>query len=309
MNKIELLKHIGSIEQIGGIRDITYNSGREKGVRAIEINTGIIRFVVLLDRGMDIAQAFYKNTSVSWISKTGIVSPAYYEKDGTNFLRGFFGGLVTTCGLKNIGRPYGEMGLHGRISNIPAENVSISSEWVQDDFVMTVSGQMRESIVDGENLVLKRKIQTKLFSNEITLSDTVVNEGFANENIALCYHCNFGYPLVCDGAKIVNVPDEFSDIPAPLHGAEEECIDVKFKDETVTVGIENEKIGAYITYNTKHLPDFLIWKMPGEGDYAIGLEPRTTSYGGINIEKNNKYVCLEPFEKLNTMLHFKFCEL
>ena len=153
MNRIELLKHIGSIEQIGGIRDITYNSGREKGVRAIEINTGIIRFVVLPDRGMDIAQAFYKNTSVSWISKTGIVSPAYYEKDGTNFLRGFFGGLVTTCGLKNIGRPYGEMGLHGRISNIPAENVSISSEWVQDDFVMTVSGQMRESIVDGENLV------------------------------------------------------------------------------------------------------------------------------------------------------------
>lgn len=67
--------------------------------------------------------------SVSWISKTGVVSPAYYEKDGKNFLRGFFGGLVTTCGLKNIGRAYGEMGLHGRISNTPAENISKYCAW------------------------------------------------------------------------------------------------------------------------------------------------------------------------------------
>ena len=306
MDRNILMKHIGSIEQIGGIKDITYNSGRAKGVRAIEINTGNIRFTVLPDRGMDIAQTFYKNTSVSWISKTGVVSPVYYEKDGTNFLRGFFGGLVTTCGLKNIGRPYGEMGLHGRISNIPAENISISSEWIQDDYVMTVSGEMRECTVDGENLVLKRTIQTKLFSNEFTLTDTVINEGFSTEKIALCYHCNFGYPLVCEGAKIVNVPSEYSHIPGPAHGIEEDCIDVKYKEDTVTVGIENDKIGAYITYNTKSLPDFLIWKMPGESDYVIGLEPRTTSDGGIDIEKN---ILLKPFEELNTELKFSFCDL
>ena len=47
----------------------------------------------------------------SWISKTGITAPAYYEKDDKSWLRGFYGGLITTCGLKNIGGSVGEQGL------------------------------------------------------------------------------------------------------------------------------------------------------------------------------------------------------
>lgn len=144
---------------------------------------------------------------------------------------------------------------------------------------------MRESVAFGENLVLKRTITTKLFSNEITLMDTIVNEGFQSENTALCYHCNFGYPLVCEGAMITNVPDAVSHISAPVHGIEEECIDVKYTDDVVTVGIENGDMGAYITYDRSTLPDFLIWKMLGESDYVVGLEPRTTSLGGETIEK------------------------
>lgn len=308
MNKSELLKRVGCVEQIGGIRDISYNDGKAKGVRVIEVNTGEVRFSILPDRAMDIAQAYYKNTAVSWISKTGIVSPSYYEKDGKNFLRGFFGGLVTTCGLKNIGRPFEDMGLHGRISNIPAEKISIYSDWENDEYVMRVSGQVRECSALGENLLLKRTISTKLFSSEIVLTDTVINEGFSTEKIALCYHCNFGYPLVSDGARIINVPEEHSLISPPIHNIDEECIDVKFNKDTVTVGIENDKIGAYLTYNTDSLPDFLIWKLPSESDYVIGLEPRTTSYGGENIEKNNKYVWLKPFEEMKTKLVFNFCE-
>ena len=73
---------------------------------------------------MDIAGAFYEGQAVSWISKTGITSPFLYEKDDKNFLRGFYGGLVTTCGLANIGAPFGEHGLHGRIGNIPAEKIN-----------------------------------------------------------------------------------------------------------------------------------------------------------------------------------------
>lgn len=310
MKKSELIKYIGSVEQIGGMRDFTFNEGKAKGVRAIEFNTGNVRFTVLIDRGMDIAQAHYKNTPVSWVSKTGIVSPAYYEKDGRNFLRGFFGGLVTTCGLKNIGGAYGDMGLHGRISNIPAENISKHCAWEGEDYVMTVSGEMHETSALGGNLVLKRTISTKLFSNEFVLCDTVVNEGFSDENIALCYHCNFGYPLVCENSKIVNVPKEYSRISPPTHAVGEQCIDVKYnRGEDVTVGIENGKIGAYITYNTSSLPDFLIWNMPGESDYVIGLEPRTTSLGGMNIEKNNKYVVLKPSEELKTELKFSFSDL
>ena len=64
MDKKELLKHIGSIEQIGGIKDYTINDGKAKGVRAIEINTGKLSFTILPDRCMDVAQAFFCGEAV-----------------------------------------------------------------------------------------------------------------------------------------------------------------------------------------------------------------------------------------------------
>ena len=309
MNKQELLKHIGSVEQIGGIRDYTFNEGKEKGVRAIEIDTGKIRFIILPDRCMDIAQAFYKGTAVSWISKTGITSPTYYNKEGSEWLRGSYGGLLTTCGLKNIGQPYGDQGLHGRIANTPASKVSVYADWQGDEYVMKVSGEMRECAVFGENLVLKRTITTKLFSDEITIEDILINENFTDEKITLAYHCNFGYPLVRDGAKIINVQPEVADITSPIHGKEEECISVEHVGEESYAGIENGEIGAYVTYKRDTMPEFLIWKMLGESEYVVGLEPRTTNLGGREIEENNAYVTLKPFEEYKTYLKFSFKEL
>ena len=49
--------------------------------------------------------------------------------------------------------------------------------------------------------------------------------------------------------------------------------------------------------------------MHGGSDYVIGLEPRTTSLGGANIEKNNKYVILKPSEEYKTELKFSFSDL
>lgn len=306
MDKIELLKRIGDISQIGGVKDYTFNQGKSKGVRAIDVDTGKIRFTVLPDRGMDIAGASFMGESVSWISKTGITDSRFYEKDGNNFLRGFFGGLVTTCGLKNIGKAYEDMGLHDRISNTPAENISVFSDWVGDEYVMKISGDVVQSKVFGENLKLKRTITAKLFDSSFILEDTIINMGFENEKIALAYHCNFGYPLVTDGAKIVNVPEDICDITAPIHGKQEECIGVDLKGSLACVGIENADMGAYLTYKRDTLPDFLIWKMLGESEYVVGLEPRTTNLGGCSIAENDKYVILEPFEEYKTYLKFEF---
>ncbi len=310
MTKQEFLKHVGSVEQVGGIKDVTFNEGKAKGVRAIEVNTGVLRFTVLPDRGLDIAQAEFKGQAISWLSKTGITAPTYYEKDGKNWLRGFYGGLVTTCGLHNIGGPVGEHGLHGRAANTPATHVSVFADWVGDEYVMKISGQMRDSIVFGHNLVLTRTITTKLFSNEFLLEDQIANEGFKDEKIALCYHCNFGYPLVRENAKMINIPDkEVAHIPAPIHGIEEECIGVPFEDDVVTVGIENGEIGAYLTYPRNTLPDFLIWKMVGESEYVVGLEPRTTNYGGENIVQNDAFVTVKPFETYKTQITFTVKDL
>ena len=293
------------MSQIGGVRDFTFNDGKMKGVRAIEINTGRLRVTVLPDRCLDIANAEFCGQNLVWISKTGITAPQYYEKDGKSWLRGFFGGLLTTCGLRNIGGPVDEHGLHGRIANTPAEKVSIFADWVDDEYVMRVSGEMRECSVFGENLVLKRTITAKLFEDTVTIEDTVINEGFEVEDIALCYHCNFGYPLVSEAARLINIPEEHCAMTPPVHGKTEECIAVDYKDDVVRVGIENNGIGAYITYNRSTLPDFVMWKMLGESEYVIGLEPRTTRFGGANIGKNDAYVKLPPFEEYRTVVRFE----
>lgn len=305
MTRKELLRRVGSVEQIGGIRDVTFNSGKEKGVRAIEINTGVIRFTVLPDRCMDIAQADYRGTALSWISKTGIVAPTYYEKDGKSWLRGFFGGLLTTCGLRNIGSPHRDQGLHGRIANTPADKISVFADWIGDEYVMRVSGEMRESAVFGENLVLKRTITTKLFASDITVEDCVVNEGFSNAETALAYHCNFGYPLVSEGARLVNVPADIAEITAPIHDKTEECIGVSVSGDSSCVGIQNGDLEVYVHADRATLPDFLIWKMLGESEYVIGLEPRTTNYGGRNLEEKNAYVTLPPFSEYRTRVRFE----
>ena len=309
MKKEELLKLVGSVSQIGGIKDYTFNDGRAKGVRAIEINTGKISITILPDRCMDVANATFLGTPLGWISKTGITAPSYYEKDGFGWLRGFYGGLITTCGLDNIGGPFDEYGLHGRIANTPASEISVNAEWVGDEYVMTVSGVMRDSVVFGRNLVLKRTYTAKLFASEFEVCDTVINDGFNPENFSLCYHCNFGYPLVREGAKITNVPAEISEITAPVHNAAEECIPVEYSGEEITTGIENGEIGAYITYRTNTLPDFLVWKMLGESEYVIGLEPRTSYLGGKSIVDEKKYVTIAPMEEYKTNLKFSFKKL
>ena len=81
---------------------------------------------------------------------------------------------------------------------------------------------------------------------------------------------------------------------------------VKYNDDVVTTGIENNEIGAYVTYKRDTLPEFVIWKMLGEGDYVVGLEPRTSAFGGENIAKNNTYVSLKPFEEYKTFLKLNF---
>ena len=64
-----------------------------------------------------------------------------------------------------------------------------------------------------------------------------------------------------------------------------------------------------MTYKRDKTPDFLIWKMLGESDYVVGLEPRTTALGGADIEKQGKYYNIKPFEEFKTYIKFEVKEI
>ena len=173
----ELMERVGDISQLGGIRTSTLNDGNENGVRTVEVRTGTgFRFVVLPDRGMDIAEAEHAGRSLCWRSGTGDVAPAFFEPTGTGWLRGFSGGLLVTCGLTYLG-PAGTdegevLGQHGRVSFIPARNVLADGEWHGDEYVMWVQGKVSESTSVTPKLTMSRTISTRLGANNLVVQDT-----------------------------------------------------------------------------------------------------------------------------------------
>jgi len=336
LTKHELMKKIGDISQIAGAKQYELTSGKAKGVQAIEIKNGSgLNFTVLADRGMDIASAEYKGVNISFISKTGIVSPMFFEEQGTGFLRSFSCGLLTTCGLTYMGAPCEDqgdkLGLHGRISNTPATDISIYQEWEEDDFVIRVRGKISETKVFGENIVLTREITTKLGDNTICIKDKIENCGFNSQPLMLLYHCNFGYPFVTKetvlttGGGTVRGRDEeaekgiasYNCFNEPTHNYkeqvfyhdlnknnEEECFAALFNKNLGTDGL-----GIKLSFNKSELPYLIEWKQMGEGDYVVGLEPATWyPEGRAEARKRGELTYISPGEKKEFNLKFTILE-
>lgn len=293
----ELLERIGSIYQIAGVKEVRFADGYEDGVKAYLLKTGSgFNFTVVPGRGMDISNADWCGKSLSWISSTGEVAPQFYEPEGIKWLRNFGGGLLVTCGLTQVGSPTvdngQELGLHGRYSNIPAYNISYGSEWQGDDYVMWVQGKVREASVFGENLVLTRRISTKLGENRLWIDDSVENEGFESTPLMILYHCNIGFPVVDVDSQLLSPTqsiaprdagvstDEYDEFDPPTPGFTERVYYhdmATAKDGKVTAALVNRNIpgglGFYIRYNKSELPFFTEWKMNGQGIYVVGMEP------------------------------------
>ena len=121
----DVLRRVGNQSQLGGTRHYALAQGRAKNVAAIDVDTGAgLHFTILPDRTMDISAATYKGTNLVYRTPNGEVHPSFYEPAGGGWLRTFFGGLVTTCGLTYLGGPGKDgdedLGAHGRASTTPA---------------------------------------------------------------------------------------------------------------------------------------------------------------------------------------------
>jgi hypothetical protein len=309
------------MSQVAGARPCVLTSGAARGVEAVDVKTGTgFEFTVLPGRGLDIAWASYRGISIGYISKTGVVgAPFFNERGATGFLRNFFAGLMTTAGLSNIGVPCevdgAEFGLHGRISNIPAEDVAISQNWVGDEYRIAVAGTVRQASAFGECLVLRREISTSLGADALVVRDTVENASVRPEPLVALYHCNFGYPIVSAATRLHVTPGgveprdsdaaagfaqhrEFGD---PQPGYAEQCFyhrpDAKSGHACAALFNEELGVGAYVRYRTDTLPLLVEWKMLGEQEYAVGLEPSASVLDGrAQLLRRNLAPTLAPGE-------------
>ena len=294
----ELRRLTGTLDQIAGIRMVEYADGKARGMRAAEVYTGSgFRFTVWLDRAMDIGPAEYAGKALAWLHPA-LGTPATYEPAGGNWLRTFGGGLMTTSGLTHIGAPDQEggeaFGTHGRASHLPAQAVSTHCGWNGDAYELVLEGQVRQSVLFGENLLLSRRISTTLGTTSLRIEDRLVNEGFQPVNPMLLYHCNFGFPVVSPDTELVvddldvRPRDEAAaaglgaqnHFQPPDPSFTEQVFFHKVKPDAqgyATARLINRALdfGAFVRYRTAELPVLVQWKMMGAGAYVAGLEPAT----------------------------------
>jgi len=307
ISRRDLMARVGRIEQIGGVRRVRLAEGPGAGVELAEFRTGTgFDFAVALSRGMDIPEASWRGQSLCWHGAPGLAAPQAYDPEGLEWLRLFYGGLLTTCGLSYAGAPCedggAKLGLHGRYTSLVAEGTSVEGHWEGDDYVMTARGRMREAKVFFEKLVLTRTISAKLGEPRLRIEDVVENEGHAPAEHMILYHCNFGYPLLSEQTRLVApsrerkavVPGtavaDWDRFLPPTGGFAERVYYHAMDpaaDGTVTVRLENAANGmkAYLAYDAKALPRFIQWKMCGEGEYVLGLEPANCGVEGRAKER------------------------
>ena len=274
---------ISNFSQIASLRRYTLSEGAGRGLDVIDCDNGRLRFLINVSKACDIMQLYHEGQNMSFVSKNGFTGREI------PFLNRFEGGMIYTCGLDSVGGREGYE-LHGTFHNTPAEIVR--AECNEDG--ITVEAIIRDTALFGKNLVVKRKITTAVGGENVTLEDTLVNEGYADEQYCLLYHVNVGYPMLDEEARVVadvarrdprtphaaqNEATSF-DMSAPIAGEEECCYFLGLKEPCVSV--VNPKIGKSLTvsYSGDTLPHFVEWKSMASGDYALGLEPCTTELDG-----------------------------
>lgn len=327
MSAATLKPYIGSMQQMAGIRTSTLDDGKGRGLRVADVDNGSgLTFTVQLDRGMDIGKASFNGVPLAYMSPVGYSHPSHFESEGLRWLRNFTAGLMTGCGLRNIGIPDpgveghvdGPMGLHGRLSNTPAEQVAVTEEWVDGQYQMHLSGTVRETCFFHENLELKRTLSTALGENSITLTDCVTNRGTTPSPLMLLYHINLGFPLLSETATLSarvkkTTPRDataakdiqtWAQCQTPTAGYTEQCFfhDLETDDDGMArMSLRNpdSAIALDVAYRKAELPFFTQWKMMGEQEYVLGLEPGNAHPDGqTQAKKNNTLRIIEPDETI-----------
>ena len=91
--------------QLGGIETSVLDDGPGRGLRIAWVNTGGgMRYKVMIDRGLDIADAEFLGQSLTWHSLGGPLVPSHAYTRGMQWLWGFYGGLMVSCGPLNTER-------------------------------------------------------------------------------------------------------------------------------------------------------------------------------------------------------------
>ncbi|WP_152047784.1 aldose 1-epimerase family protein [Aureimonas psammosilenae] len=321
MSRRDVAAHAGALSQFAGVRMMTLGDGLERGIRMLEFRTGTgLRFTVLVDRAMDIADCEHKGRAIGWHSPAGFRHPGLHDYEGEGGLAWLrsFSGLLVTCGLDHIlfmnevpaqaynygPRRTASHSLHGRVGTIPARLTGYGERWEGDTCILWAEGIVQQAAVFGEDLHLVRRIEAVVGTDEIHLHDRVVNHGFYETPHMYCYHINLGYPVLAEGARYLAPVVEtvwaahageayrrqgagYRTMPAPQERFHEQVWQHEMAagaDGVVSAALVNDTLGLGFEVETRkdQFPCQYEWQNFQAGQYALGIEPSTHHVLGNN---------------------------
>lgn len=287
---------MGDPDQIASATSVVVHEGPARGSRMVLVRlAGGVSFDVVVDRGMDIGEAWFGGAPLAWRSPAGLVAPSLARPGG--FREAFGGGLLTTCGLRTHGQggvdEGEELELHGSVWRLPAHEVRVRREWRDGRYWIDVEGAVVDSVLGGATLVLRRRISAAAGLAQIEVHDEVHHEGGPPAPVMLRHHFNLGYPLIRPGDEIVadverveprgggSVDPQWSMIQAPYVGAEEKVVVVTPTPEddgsgpraTVRVRSAEGVDKLELTWSTEAMPRLVVWQLPRDRVNVLGLEP------------------------------------
>ena len=317
-------KYIGHPAQISGVEELILAKGKGKGMTLLQVRNGLgLEITLSADRAMDIARVTFKGNNLGYFSPCGYVAPGFYDNRSDGFLKSFTAGFMTTCGLTAVGSPCTDNGeelpLHGTIANTPCENYS----YEETESEITVKAQVRDAAIFAHQLILEREYRISKTENKVLLCDKIKNIGSAEAPLEVLYHCNIGYPLLSENT-VLNIPASVTEprndhakkglsdclkMEKPQRGYEEMCYYHTLSQGKVSAYSPDIKKRVTISFDTAELPCFVEWKMMGEHDYVLGLEPGNCLPDGRDVMRQKGMLeFLKPDEEKRHHIAFCFTE-
>jgi len=242
---------------------------------------GAIDVVVRLHRGLDLGAASFEGQPFAWLTPLAEDAPAIPG----DWWASWGGGLMTTCGLDNVGEPADGLPLHGTYTYLPAQSVEADGN--------RVSG----TVTDARGVVLHRRIVNDLDRGRLRLTDVTKNTGAEPQPAPLLYHCNLLWGAVEIDSEAVEPRDAASAAGDwRILGAGPERV-----YEHLGARCARVRIGELSVEIRSSLPRLWQWVSPERG--VLGIEPANCSVRGRTFDASaGRLPILQPGEARETSL-------
>ena len=288
-------------------------NGTAAGCRAIDLRVERgIHLRLLPDRGLDAGEAWFAGLPLDWRSPVGETAPV-----ANDWMLSFGGGLLVTCGLRNVGVPSEGHGQHGDYTFQRADVEAVE----RSDDALIVQGRIAEVAALGHHLEVERTWRTYAGRGLVQLEDVLTNHGDRTEPALQLYHVNLGPPLWADGSELTlnaaathprdkeaePYADAWSRAPEVIPAAPERVFEHEVTpgaDGWCSATVSGGELELDVRWDAGPMPRMWQWVHPAYG--VLGLEPANCSVLGVAHDRaEGRLPELGPGESRTTRLEVR----